>query len=72
MGTKKASKKINLLEMSDSEKIEIIKQLKQSLHMRIVEAKLWQSLTNMENLVINGENIRLENVNLEGLIIGKT
>lgn len=66
---KKSHRKINLMDMTDSEKIKAIRELKQSLRQKIFEAKLWQSFLNMENVVINGETIQWKNIDLKGFTI---
>ena len=68
---KKASKKVNLLEMSDSEKIKLIKAVKESLRQKVVEAKLWQSFIEAENLTINGETIQCQDIDLKGLSLNE-
>jgi hypothetical protein len=68
---KKAQKKINLLDMSDSEKIKVIRELKQNLRQKIVEAKLWQSFVNAESVIINGETIQWKNIDLKGLTLNE-
>lgn len=71
MGTKskKTSKKIDLLEMSDSEKIKLIMEVKGSLRQKIAEAKLWQSFIEAEKLTINGKTIYYEQADLKGFFI---
>jgi len=67
----KLKMKIDLTEMSDSEKIKVIRDLRQSLRQKIAEEKLWQCLLNMENVVINGETIQWKDVEFKGLTIYK-
>jgi hypothetical protein len=52
---KKTQKKIDLLEMSDVERVKVIEKLKQSLRQSISEAKLWKTLLQYENVTINGQ-----------------
>ncbi len=52
---KKKLKKLNLLEMSNHERIMLIKEAKATLRQKTMEAKLWQSLLEAENLTINGD-----------------
>jgi hypothetical protein len=54
---KNKSKKIDLLKISDVEKIQVIRKLKEELREKAVEAKLWQSLLNTDDLIINGKTI---------------
>jgi hypothetical protein len=53
--------------MADPERIKLIKEVKENLRQKIVEAKLWQSFINSENLCINGEIIHSEDTPLKGL-----
>lgn len=62
----KKSKNQNLLEISDVERVKILKEVKDSLRQKIVEAKLWKSLLELENLVINGETVYCEKDRLTG------
>jgi len=65
---KTKSKKIDLLAISDSKRIELIKQVKETLREKAVEAKLWQSLLDLDDLTINGEKLCLgEKYSLTGL-----
>jgi len=68
---KKSHKKINLLDMPDTEKIKKIRELKQDLRQKIIEAKLWQSFVNAENITINGETIQWKNIDLKGLTLNE-
>jgi len=68
---KKSHKKINLLDMPDTEKIKTIRELKQDLRQKIIEAKLWQSFVNAENITINGETIQWKNIDLKGLTLNE-
>lgn len=63
---KKTQKKVDLLEMSDAEKIKFIKEIKETLRQKVVEAKLWQSFVESEKLIINGETIHCQNLDLKG------
>lgn len=68
---KKKQKKINLLEMSDDEKIKVIRKVKEKLQQKIVEAKLWKSFVEAENLTINGAAIQCEYVEFKGLSLNE-
>jgi hypothetical protein len=57
MFNKKKNAKINLLEMSDVERAKLIKAVRETLQVKVAQAKLWQSLTETENLTINGARI---------------
>jgi len=68
---KKTRKKIDLLKMPDSEKIKVLMELKQSLRQKVVEAKLWQSFIEAENLTINGEAIHCKDTDLKGFSLNE-
>ncbi len=68
---KKTPKKVDLLEMSDSEKIKLIKAVKESLRQKVVEAKVWQSFVEAEKLIINGQTISCEGIDLKGFSINE-
>ena len=57
MGTKnkKKTKKVDLLEMPNPERIKLIREVRENLRQKMMEAKLWQSLLEAENLTINGK-----------------
>ncbi|MEM3640897.1 MAG: hypothetical protein QXH37_03105 [Candidatus Bathyarchaeia archaeon] len=62
----KKSKNQDLLEISDAERAKILKEVKNNLRQKIVEEKMWRSLLELENLVINGETIYCEKDRLTG------
>jgi len=71
MSTKKKKtnpnpKKVDFLELSDSEKAHLLKEAKDNLRMKLVEAKFWQSLAETEKITINGQTIQFEDNNLKG------
>jgi hypothetical protein len=66
---KKKSRRIDLLERSESERIKLILEVKESLKQKAVEAKLWQSFMQADDLTINGEQVQREDVQLKGLSI---
>jgi hypothetical protein len=66
---KKKCKKLDLLAMTDPEKIKLINEIKENLRRKVVEAKLWQSLVASENLTINGEAVHFGETQLKGLSI---
>ncbi len=68
---KKTQKKVDLLEMSDSEKVKLIKAVKESLRQKVVEAKLWQSFVEAEKLTINGQAINCKGIDLKGFSISE-
>ncbi|HVP93511.1 MAG TPA: hypothetical protein VMS94_07225 [Acidobacteriota bacterium] len=63
----KKCKKLDLMTMTDSEKIKLINEIKTNLRQKVVEAKLWQSLVASENLTINGETVHFGDNHLKGL-----
>lgn len=50
-------KNIDLLKMTDSERIQTIKKVREEFKQKIAEIKLWQWLLDVENLTINGNLI---------------
>lgn len=64
---KKNKRKMDLLEMSDPEKYKVIKAVKESLQLKVAEAKLWQSFLDAENLTINGKTVQSADIELTGL-----
>jgi hypothetical protein len=51
---KKKKEKLDLLEMSNPERMRLIKEVREKLRQKAMEAKLWQRLLEAENLTING------------------
>ena len=66
---KKKLKRLNLLEMSNHERIKLIKEVKEKLQQKAIEAKVWQSLLEAENLTINGNVVCRENQQLSGFYL---
>jgi len=66
---KKKSKKRDLLELSDPEKIQMIKKAKQELRETITEAKLWHALLEAGNVAVNGNLVYNEKQQLNGLFL---
>jgi len=66
---KKKLKKLNLLDMSNHERNELIKGVREKLRQKVAEAKLWQSLLEAENLTINGNVVCRENQQLSGFYL---
>lgn len=52
---KRSKKKLNLLEVSDSERSNIVEKLRQILQQSAAETKLWNYLLRCETLTINGQ-----------------
>jgi hypothetical protein len=65
--TKKKSKKLDLLEMPNSERMRLMREVGEALRQKIMEAKLWQSLTMAEELTINGDVVCKVDQQLNGL-----
>jgi len=63
---KKKLKRLNLLEMSNRERIKLTKEVGEKLRQKVTEAKLWQSLLEAENLTINGNVVCKSNQPLHG------
>jgi len=68
IGRKKKKQKLDLLEMSDNDRIKLIKEVKEKLRQKAVEEKLWKSFLESENLTINGETVSCEAANLKGFL----
>jgi len=66
---KKKLKKLNLLEMPNHERIKLTKEIREKLQQRVIEAKLWQSLLEAENLTINGNVVCESNQPLKGFTL---
>jgi hypothetical protein len=69
MTTKKRTpkpKKVDLLELSDSEKTHLLKAAKENLKQKLVEARFWQSLAETERITINGQKVDFEDGALKG------
>jgi hypothetical protein len=52
---KKNSKRVDLLQMPTSERIQLVREIQERLRQKRIEEKLWQSLLETENLTINGK-----------------
>jgi tRNA A37 threonylcarbamoyladenosine dehydratase len=60
MSTKKKKTeptKVDLLQLSDSQKINLLKQAKDNLRQKLEEARFWQSLAEIDRVTINGQTI---------------
>lgn len=58
----KNKRKINLMEMSEAEKANLIQTLRQNLRHSISEAKLWKTLLRYEKIMVNGQVVFSENI----------
>jgi hypothetical protein len=63
----KNSKKIDISKMPKNERIKLIREVREKLREKIIEAKLWQSLIEAEKVTINGNTIFSEQDSLKGL-----
>jgi uncharacterized protein YeaC (DUF1315 family) len=63
---KKKLKKLDLLEMPDPDRIKLIKEVREKLRQTVMEAKLRQSLFEVENLAVNGKIVYNEKQQLSG------
>jgi len=67
----KNKKKPNLMDMPDPEKLKLIREAREKLQQKAVEAKLWQSLVDTETLVINGNTVYRASEQLNGISLHK-
>ena len=65
----KKPKKRDLLEMPEVERAQVIKEVKESLRQKAVEAKLWQTLVEAQNLTINGDKVYCDDIQSKGVSI---
>jgi len=63
----KKVEKVDVLKLSKSKKAHLLKEAKDNLRQKLVEAKFWQSLAETERVTINGYKIDFENGDLKGL-----
>jgi len=63
----KKDKKVDVLQMTDAERVRFIREVRKALQDTIVERKLWSSLLNAESLEINGKIVYNANAQLNGL-----
>ena len=63
---KRNRKKLNLLEIPQHKRIKLIKEAREKIQQKIIEAKLWQSLLETEKLTINGNVVFDSNQPLRG------
>jgi|GEM_PF-1253103 len=68
---KKTQRKIDLLEMSDTERARFMEKIKLSLRQSISEAKLWKTLLQCESITVNGHVVFSEDSPLNGLMLQK-
>jgi len=63
---KKKTQKLDLLEMPNPERSQLINEVREKLRKKVVEAKLWQLLLDVENLTINGNIVYREDLQISG------
>jgi|GEM_PF-1751576 len=63
--------KVDVLKLSKSEKAHLLKEAKDNLRQKLVEAKFWQLFAEIERVTINGYRIDFENGGLKGLTCGE-
>jgi hypothetical protein len=63
--------KVDVLKLSKSEKAHLLKEAKDNLRQKLVEAKFWQSLAETERVIINGYKIDFESGSFKGLTYGE-
>ncbi len=71
IGRTKKKQKLDLLEMSDNDRVRLIREVKEKLRQKAVEEKLWKTFLESENLTINGETVSCEAANLKGFSINE-
>ena len=69
---RRKKKKRDLLEMSDSERILYIKEVREKFQRRVIESKLQRLLLEAENLTVNGTVVYAENQQLSGFCLNRS
>ena len=69
---RRKKKKLDLLEMSDRERFQFVKEVREKLQQRVVESKLQRLLLEAENLTVNGNVVYAENQQLSGFYLNRT
>jgi hypothetical protein len=67
--SKKNKRKINLLEVPEPERANIIEKLKETLRKNAAERKLWNYLLQCEQLTINGQMVILSEESFNGFMV---
>jgi hypothetical protein len=57
-------KKIDLLKLSASKKTRVLKEAQEKLRQHISESQFWQSFAETERIIINGQTINFEDIDL--------
>jgi len=66
---RKHDQKRNLLELSEPDKVKLMRAAKEQLKQSTIEAKLWNSLLEMESLAVNGGLVYNDKQVLKGLCL---
>lgn len=66
---KKNKRKIDLLEIPERERINVIERLKQTLRQNAAEMKLWNYLLQCETLTINGKIVLSSEESFNGFVM---
>ncbi|MBS7647069.1 MAG: hypothetical protein QXK93_00850 [Candidatus Bathyarchaeia archaeon] len=66
---KKAQRKVNILEMSNAQRIKVVEKIRKNLRQSIIEAKLLKILLQYETITINGHVVFSESNSLNGLTL---
>lgn len=66
---KKKSRRLDLLEMPNSERMRLTREVREKLRRKVIEVRLWQSLLEVENLTVNGNVVYKENQQLSGFYL---
>ncbi|MEM3874524.1 MAG: hypothetical protein QXU45_05265 [Candidatus Bathyarchaeia archaeon] len=66
---KKRGRKIDLLEIPEPERNNLIEKLRQNLRQNIAETKMWNRLLQCETLTINGQVVFSDEESFDGLSI---
>ena len=69
---KKSKNRINLLEVPESERSDVLERLRQILRQNAAETRLWNYLLQCETLTINGHVVFSGETALDGLLMQKT
>jgi len=67
--SKRSKKKINLLEVPEPERTNIVEKLRRTLQQNIAETKLWNYFLQCETLTINGQVVFSSEMAFDGLLI---
>jgi len=63
----KKPKPIDLLALPEVERIKLIREVRQQLKEKAVEAKLWRTFMEADNITIDGDTIQSDQMPLKGM-----